>query len=877
MGKKYVALDLETTGLNPLEDEIIEVAAVVYSEGRAEKEFTSLVKPSKPVPPSIALITGISQEILAGAPTAEAVLEELRPLLEGAMIVAHNAQFDLNFLEATARRLSVRGFEYEGVVDTLELSRLVLPVMRSHRLASIVSELNIPPSLQNHRALDDAKTTGLVFYSLLERIPKLGEELLLQLLDVMDGIPWPLRHLFEEALPDSKWVKRPVSGKSGLSVEGKASEVVSPPTQAPVSAKEIEGLLGPNGAALKVIPGFEFRPGQLQMAYLVLEAFSEARHMVIEAGTGSGKSLAYLVPAALWALRTGKKVVVATHTINLQEQLITKDIPMVEKLIRQRLNAAVVKGRSNYLCKRRWAHFLAELKTRTPRARRSALRLLSWAANTNTGDCSEISLTPEEEPLWREIAGNPRACMGGACAFRSSCYVMASREEAEKASIIVTNHAMLFADLATGNRVLPDYSYAVIDEAHNLEEAATHAFGGRVTSSELIETLEGLLRHPIIGKRLRDSGPLNVLEASRKALRTVSAETPQKSLAVAAQLRELATWLNELAEKESEPECQREALAASLELAERAGVMVRAIQCDDAREAGWVEGSGEDTVFSYAPLWVGETLAERFFDGLEGSVITSATLSVGGSLETFLRRTGLMMLPQERVHTEIVESPFNYESQALLCVPTDVAAPSGQEMADFREKAIDLVKGICDVCHGKSVVLFTSHAMMREFEARLRGPLMSNGINLLCQGIDGNRAAIAELFPKVQPAVVFGTASFWEGLDMPPGSLACVVIVKLPFEVPNLPLPNARARCVAEAGGNPFEELTLPNAVIRFKQGFGRLIRRQSDRGAVVVLDRRIVDSRYGRVFIDSLPQPTCYFASSREIIARIGEWLNGG
>lgn len=868
MRKNYVALDVETTGLNPAEDEIIEVAAVTYRDGHPAAEFNSLVRPCKPVPPSVTLITGISQEILTGAPPAEQVLSELRPWLEGAIVLAHNAQFDLAFLGNTARRLSLPGFQYAGVIDTLELARLVIPLMKSHRLSALASQLGIPCT-HSHRALVDARAEAQVFHRLLELLPGLGKQLITQLLEVMRDSPWPFRDVFEDALSKCGEEATPTRSKS-MNVQN--TDVITATRS--VNPGDVEDILGVRGAASRTIPGFEFRPGQLQMAYLTLEAFNERKHVVIEAGTGSGKSLAYLVPAALWATGKGEKVVVATHTINLQEQLITKDIPIVERLIGKKLNTVVVKGRNNYLCMRKWGRFVADLKTRKPEARRSSLRLLCWAAKTTTGDCSEISLTPEEEVLWKEVRSDSKSCMGAACAFRNGCFALAAREGAEKANIIVTNHAMLFSDLATDNRVLPEYSYAIIDEAHHMEDAATHALGGRVSSRELRDTLNGLLTHGAIGKKLQRSRFFDVLENAKKALGAVGPDTPEKCLAIASQLRELASWLMDFARDETDPEVERDAMAESLDLAAKAGIMERAVRDEDPMEAGWVEACGEETVFSYAPLWVGEALAERFFDGLKGSVMTSATLSVAGDFEGFLKRSGLYLLPAERVHTEIIESPFRYDSQAFLCVPTDLAAPSRRETDQFSRQGMALLKEICQLCGGKTIVLFTSYSMMKEFEQGLRGPLMARGINLLCQGIDGNRTAITELFPRVQPAVIFGTASFWEGLDMPQDSLVCVVIVKLPFEVPDSPLPRARARCIAEGGGNPFEELALPNAVLRFKQGFGRLIRRRTDRGVVVVLDRRLVDSRYGRVFVESLPQPATCFAPSAEVLRRIKEWL---
>lgn len=881
--RRLVAVDVETTGLDPESDEIIEVAAVAFEPQREQIEYASLVKPTRPVPPQISCITGISQEMLDDAPDIETVLRELLPLLDGAVIVAHNAGFDLAFLMKAASNCGMLP-RWREVIDTLELSRIALPTLRSHKLEVLVSHLGVERK-RSHRALDDARAEVQLFFQLKRALAELGPELLGELLELTGDCDWPLQPLLKEALLGA--ITRDGTGVSVSQPRGSPESELAVQTGMVDVSVGLEALLGRNGLASRVIPDFEFRPGQLQMAYLAMEAFREGKHVVVEAGTGSGKSLGYLLPAFLWALQGNAPVVVSTHTINLQEQLVGKDVPIVERLLGRRLNVAVVKGRNNYLCLRRWSKFREKLPAMMWRERRSALPLLCWASKTSTGDRSETHFLPEEEEIWKQVCSDSKDCLGTRCAFRGSCFAQRAREEAEQAHVIITNHALLFSDLASGNRVLPEYRYLVVDEAHHLEEAATKALGGSVSVKELSSLLATPILHRLQGVAGLASQALEELkgisligfsvgEPGQQTFLAGGHPMAERARGLIYKLDEVSDALMALAKDAPDEEQQLELMSVSLTVSEKARVLEQAIAQDQEDLVGWVEvtSGGGDVVFGFSPLWVGELLYERLFSRLSGSVLTSATLAVGGGFDGFLRSAGLTFLPPEKLCVETVVSPFDYQSQCLLCLVTDIVPPAREGIDVFTKDASAMVKELCELCNGRTVVLFTSHAMMKQFERELRKKLASKGINLLCQGVDGSRAMLMELFPRMQPCVIFGTSSFWEGVDLPERCLKCVVIVKLPFDVPDTPLLKARARWISAAGGNPFSEMWLPSAVIKFKQGFGRLIRRRGDRGVVVVLDSRLVTSSYGQVFLQSLPNPAVVVSHSTYVLQKVKEWL---
>jgi ATP-dependent DNA helicase DinG len=730
-------------------------------------------------------------------------------------------------------------------------------------------------------------------------------------------------------------------------------EAFAPKTEIRVVAEAIAALLGPEGAVARTLPGYEERPEQLRMAFAVGEAFNGNRLAVIEAGTGTGKSLAYLVPALLWALANEQRVVVSTNTINLQEQLIRKDLPFLQRAANLEFKAVLVKGRGNYLCLRRAeiAHLEPGLFDEELAAELAAI--LAWAQKSADGSKEDLSFTPKEE-VWDEVRCEADQCSRVRCAHYGRCFLQRARREAAQADVLVVNHALLLADLAvrqqtdnyTSVAVLPPFERVILDEAHHLEDVATNFFSAQVTRFAFARVLNRL-RHPrkpdkgqlprllaTLARELPDSedeiyrelhGRIEALLAGRQALfdravrdleaigsdlaaalgqeisdreeikhRIVPAFTQSAAWdAIRERVRELARETELLARQLREllklsgriPEAVAEKVAGQFTDLRGVAGRVEAIAGDlglfvgaEAATCAWFEvgrgrigrGTGIVTRLCTAPLEVASNLKEAVFDCFRTVVMTSATLAVGSSFDYFRQRVGLDLAEAERGTELLLPSPFDFARQALVAIPTDIPEPGRpgypEAVRDFTERAVL-------AADGRSFVLFTAYSLLRRVHGELAPVLEARGYHCLRQG-DDNRHRLLKKFAQDATSVLFGTDSFWEGVDVPGRSLEQVIITRLPFKVPTEPVLAARAEAIEAAGGDPFMAYTVPQAVIKFKQGFGRLIRHRDDRGVVLILDSRVVKKGYGRTFLRSLPAVRVHAAPGESVFAEIGRFF---
>ncbi len=645
-------------------------------------------------------------------------------------------------------------------------------------------------------------------------------------------------------------------------------------------------LEGPVGSRL---PGFQRRPQQEEMVRAVVDALNGDRCLLMEGATGTGKSLAYLVPVLLRAVRGGQRVLVATHTINLQEQVMRKDLPLLREAGLS-FSAALVKGRQNYLCLLRWSDVLKE--EATPVEAALFARVLVWSLTTATGDRAELGLEGEGAGAWARIQADSDGCPGPACPRWSECYVTLARQAAEGADLMVANHSLLFSDLLAGGRVLPEYGALVVDEAHHLEDGASEFLGRRLSLRGML-LLAGATERAL--SRLAQSPAMasSVWQPAVQRSRNNLAAGRKETVNFFDRL-EKTIWPEEGEDRQSlrlypgllaglDPECRQlaalwrdaaEGLAGlTMGLAE-GGEVWAALAADLDRLVGqwrkaaldlnviwgaaldnevyWAQAGRSGCSLRSAPVEVAAVLHENLLAAERPVILTSATLTVDGRFDHFAERTGVALLPADRVARRRVESPFDYRRQALFAVATGLPGPgAGREYPQALSRA---VLTLARAAGGRTMVLFTSHQSLRVTYSLLRTPLAAEGILLLGHGIDGSRSRLVQEFQVSRRAVLFGAASFWEGVDIPGDALSLVVIVKLPFSPPGDPVMEARLEALARRNLNGFARLSVPQAVIRFKQGFGRLIRSTEDRGAVVVLDGRLVTMRYGRQFLASLP-----------------------
>ena len=928
VGEVCVSLDLETTGLVTETDEIIEVGAVKFQGDQVLDTFQAMVNPYKPLPQFIRELTGISQaEVDAGSPFAT-VAPQLESFIGNRPIVGQNIDFDLGFLAKSGLSLS------NPFYDTREMASVLLPRLREYSLLPLAASLGIEhPRL--HRALEDAAVTSKVFHALTKVALELDEGLLSELSRLYARARGHLATLFLH-LQNARRAKSQetvTTGLLGLDMEALGKRLESPPAlraqgkHHPLDEETVADFFREDGPLARVLEGFHYRPQQTEMAKAVTQALDCKRNLVVEGGTGVGKSMAYLMPALLFALENNARVVVSTNTINLQEQLIAKDLPTLSRALDEwspdfaGVRFSLLKGRDNYLCLRRWRQLIREENISLEEARISS-KVMVWLQDTVSGDRAEMNLAFRDMPVWSRMSSAgavecpPRA--------REACFLRHARDQAESAHLVVVNHALLMRDLSEGGSIIPSYDYLVIDEAHHLEEEATSQFGSRLSqgaTEEYLERLEGsrgiyremraflgqLLATPrasvleplvqegeaLLPRTREHTGTLwttlatflgnhhdegnarylllSVTRSSRvqPGWSEVEVAWENVDLALSEIARNLEKLLHALGGMEDSQLAGYDTLvmeiSSSLSAAEdiREKLSSFIIHPDDD-QIYWMTQEARDgeVALEIAPMHVGGILQKRLFSQKESVILTSATLSTQGNFEHISERLGL-----EDTDELLVDSPFDYPKAVMLCLPRDMPDPNSRS---YQEAVQQAIIDICRAAGGRTMGLFTSHAALQATRSGIREELESLGFKVLAQGVDGTPRNLLDSFMQSPESVLLGTSSFWEGVDIPGGALKALVVARLPFNVPTEPVFAARSQLFED----PFNQFAVPQSVLRFRQGFGRLIRGEEDRGVVVVLDQRILSRPYGRVFLESLPGCTVVKGSLRELSQDVQQWI---
>ncbi|MBN1494369.1 DEAD/DEAH box helicase [Candidatus Peregrinibacteria bacterium] len=860
----YIALDIETTGLSYENDEIIEIGAVKFDETGIAGKYKTLIKASQPLQPLITHITGITDDDLKDAPSLEDVAEHFLDFIEDLPIVGHNISFDLDFLKT-------KGFPLTNIsYDTLQLAAILMPGEPSYSLELLTKKLKIKHK-HKHRAYDDAVASMDLFNILINKITEIDPDVLDEIKFLSQRSKWALKDIFNNSEPKNA---QTAVTKDNLKKNSKPAQALI----LPFDKDEIIKLYDENGPLSKCEKDYEARPSQKKMTELIIDAFNENSNLLCEAGTGTGKSIAYILPAVFWSVSQREQVVIATHTKNLQDQLANKDIPVVEKTLKLynkdlKFKTAVIKGRNNYLSEKRLENF-KQKNFFLDHEITLLIKVLIWLKKTKTGDKEELSLQGREYYSWNDISCDMIKCPHNDPEYKNSCWLAKAREKAQTADIIITNHSLLLSDTITPQQVLPEYKYLIIDEAHHLEEEATNAFTINATyeiythplisiksllksNKEIISEIENLenkieIFFGIIGiffEKFKDyATSIFSLTIKKEFINSFEWQKAcQSAENILAMAENIITKINLAADPSvNKPEIEREIMEFKEHMANLSIILANNSSQEYSNQITWIYQKPDGHLgIKSCPVYIGNHLSGTLFHEKNSIIMTSATLTVNKEF-TFIKN---QLKLEEKFKEVILPSHFSFPDQVEIVIYSDLKAP--QSPGYFNQTA-DIIYNTALENHGKMLVLFTSKKAIEATYLKLAPVLKEKGITILAQNMSGGRGKIIELFKQdPENSIIFGTNSFWEGIDIKGKALNYVIIQKLPFDPPDDPIHKARSELYAK----PFEDYQTPRAILLFKQGFGRLIRSTQDSGKVAILDSRIIQKSYGKVFLDSLPE----------------------
>lgn len=921
---EVVVLDTETTGFDPSHEELIQVAAAIMKGPETIARFSTFVNPHKPIPPAISELTGINDAMVAGAPQADQVVRELAAFVGPRDLIAHNARFDRNFIMRDARP-----GEFPGRwLDSLELARIALPRLRSHKMEDMSRAFGIHRS--THRADDDVEALCGVWRILLVALTDFPPGFTAWLSKLWPAARWDMRPTIAQVaagLPDETFSLRMVRLNRMTSVHAPNKDdalhcVGDYPTE-----RAVRSAFAAGSVVGAMYPGFEVREEQVLMAEEITRAFQTSTIRAIEAGTGVGKSIAYLLPAALTAKALGVGVGVATKTNALMDQLIYHELPALSTALDGGLSYVALKGYEHYPCLRKLANLAAENPDGlTDDEAHDQLTMIAtvyaYLMQTVWGDLDAVNLYWRGLPRDR-ITASPGDCTRHRCPFYSSgCLLHGLRAQAKTADIVVTNHALLFRDIIAEGGILPPIRHWVVDEAHAAEEEARKQLSPQLRAADLFSALETLggghasLISNVRRKSRRMSGGEVVFASATKVeqqaqavetiatsffsfvkdLGTLAARSDYDSvdLWINAEVRETGPWGVVLSTGKALCDRLKSLIGSCRELEDffevsgsesldlRSEIEGMACMLQDMREALILLLDGESPDYVYAAsidrnpsrvrevlssslLDVGAVLVADFYPQTLSVIYTSATIATGESFSHFEHAVGLDLLDRDSYATLKLDSSYDYDTNMRVFVPTDLPVPGDSAYLPALE---ELLRGIHLAMGGSTLTLFTNRREMERLYQDLRPCLEDEGIHLICQLRGTSMKRLRDEFLADDTTCLFALRSFWEGFDAPGDTLRCVVIPRLPFSRPNDPLE--RERELRDRGA--WNRYALPEAVISLKQAAGRLVRTSTDRGYLVLADSRLVTKRYGKVFLDALPSSNLCLADKDSICRLIGE-----
>ncbi|WP_407268673.1 ATP-dependent DNA helicase DinG [Radiobacillus sp. PE A8.2] len=930
---KFVVVDLETTGQTPSKgDRIIEIGIVVLENYQITTQYSTFIDPLIPIPGFITNLTGISDAHVAGAPTFDDVVDDVSEFFQDAYVVAHNVAFDLGFLNYEIQQVGYQPIK-QPVIDTVELARILLPQAPSYKLGRLSEYLSFQHD-DPHRALSDAYVTAELLSFLLQKLATLPFETLTTLQQLESRWKSNMYVILQAFIDEQAFVNE---GRPDLDIfHGIALKATKKHDSAEDRLEKIsfgdllDDCYDQGGHFSSQIHNYEYRPSQREMSETIYDAFQSKQHALIEAETGTGKSLAYLIPAIYESVFSQNRVVISTHLTQLQSQLLEKEIPLLQRVLPFKFEAALLKGKQHYLSLKKFEIELGSIHQDNYDIILTKSIILVWLTETFTGDIDEIQLPSSGKNFFYRISSDAEGHIDVLSPWFSRSFYQKARQRAQKANLVITNHALLCTDLTSEHALLPSYQRAVIDEAHHLESTAAKHFGLKLDYVQVQfllnnigtinegDWLRNVAKQYSIVKEYANESEWDrlwqetkeetdelfryifhyVVELNNKGIAVndigryqyrfdQERENTQKwqtmkemTTRLSFRLRDLIHILSLMNEglRNNTTDLDADIVEQVQNWIDRLQQIIDDLELiflvDDQAQVKWVEVEAygaKNAVYLYSePVNVSAILTEHFFEKKESVILTSATLTMKKSFTFIKERLGLGDYALEKQ----IASPFHYENQVQLLIPNDF--PNLKDKSeDFIYATCEAIYSMATITDGRMLVLFTSYDMLKKSYAILKEIMDTDQFMLIAQGISsGSRERLKKNFQAFDQAILLGTSSFWEGVDIPGNDLSCLVIVRLPFQPPDHPIFESKSALLKQQGKNPFMELALPHAVIRFKQGFGRLIRSSSDRGIVLVCDDRIMKARYGKYFLDSIPTVPVTYKSTTKLLETAEDWL---
>ncbi len=879
--RTYISLDIETTGFDAAKDQVIEIAAIKFNEDGIIDTFNQLVNPQINLPPIISHITGIKKEDLTDAPLFSEIKDKLKEFLGTYPIIGHNISFDINFLNEKGMGL------INPLYDTLQLAGMMIPGLVSYSLDTLTRTLKIKHE-QKHRAYDDALACYELYNIIKEKINQLDSGILAAISDIIGKSKIPFGELFQIAPAEPREIKFKVTKNRKTETE----------PSAPFDEISYLGFYDENGPFSKVVKHYEARPTQKQMTAQIDEAFNNRTSLLVEAGTGTGKTMAYLLAAIYHCLKNNRQIVISTYTKNLQEQIIDKDIPLLQKALHQinpdiNITCASLKGRRNYLSGKRLELYLQKNHFEEYEAV-ALIKVLIWMNITKTGNFEEITLMNKEYSILDEICCAEYVCPHEDHEYAQNCWMIKAREKAENANLLVVNHALLMQDAISEKPLLPEPSarQLIVDEAHHLEKVATETMTITLAFNQFIKPFERL-HHTLIDFTRQPADLFNQFQ-QQSELETIKVNLEhlinkieiffgllgifiEKNLEpfefhaqILLQNHHLNSndWHNANESAKAISELGKEAvdnLLPILQFNNNENKLVKQMynylyECEKRlsdlqsvfnnlspdNQIIWLFKNADDNVsLKSAPYSTSKTINDYLFAKKQSVILTSATLRTNNNFNYIREQLGLGQEFSELV----IPSHFDYPEQVKIIIPTDLPEPNSE---GYFNRCAEMIRQVIIKNGGRTLVLFTSKKALTATYMQIAPILKEQGFNVLAQGITGSRGKILEQYKEEsEQSAIFGTDSFWEGIDLKGNILTCVILQKLPFDPPMDPIIQARCQRYSDS----FKEFQIPRAILKFKQGFGRLIRSSKDTGSIIILDTRIIQKDYGQQFLNSLPQ----------------------